>query len=89
MNCKEIVMAHYKLRLPDSLKTAAKRLAAADDTTMNQLFVVAIAEKISALEASAFFERRGALADRSGADAVGGKVGEQSPLSGDDWARPV
>ena len=82
-------MAHHALRLPDSLKTAAKRLAAADHTTMNQLFVVAIAEKISALETSAFFERRGALADRGKADAVWGKVGVQAPLSGDEWVRPV
>ena len=78
-------MGRYALRLPDSLKNAAKRLAAADDTTMNQLFVVAIAEKISALETSAFFVRRGALADRSRADAVWGKVGVHSPLSGDEW----
>ena len=82
-------MSQYALRLPDSLKNAAKRLAAADDTTMNQLFVVAIAEKISALETSAFFERRGALADRSRADAVWGKVGTQAPLSGDEWVKPA
>ncbi len=43
-------MSSYALRLPESLKLAAKRIAAADDTTMNQFFVVAIAEKISAME---------------------------------------
>lgn len=38
-------MSSYALRLPESLKNASKRIAAADDTTMNQFFVVAIAEK--------------------------------------------
>ena len=82
-------MSNYALRLPDSLKNAAKRLAAADDTTMNQLFVVAIAEKISAMETSAFFERRAALANRALADAAWGKVGVQEPLPTDQWVPPV
>ena len=51
-------MSNYALRLPESLKQAAKRIAAADDTTMNQFFVVAIAEKISAME-TAQFSRNG------------------------------
>jgi len=38
-------MSHYALRLPDSLKEAARRLAAEDGSTINQLFVTAIAEK--------------------------------------------
>lgn len=78
-------MSNYALRLPDSLKNAAKRLAAADDTTMNQLFVVAIAEKISAMETSAFFERRAALANRARADAAWGKVGVQEHVPADMW----
>lgn len=80
-------MSNYALRLPDSLKNAAKRLAAADDTTMNQLFVVAIAEKISAMETSSFFERRAALADRARADAAWGKVGVQEPVPADIWVQ--
>ena len=78
-------MSRYALRLPDSLKNAAKRLAAADDTTMNQLFVVAIAEKISALETASFFERQGLLANKAAADAAWAKVGTKNPHKGDDW----
>ena len=63
-------MSHYALRLPDSLKSAAKRLAAADDTTMNPLFVVAIAEKISTLETATFFEKRAAVANIARAQAA-------------------
>ena len=80
-------MSNYALRLPDSLKNAAKRLAAADDTTMNQLFVVAIAEKISAMETSSLFERRAALADKAKADAAWGNVGVVDLLSADQWVR--
>ena len=40
-------MSNYALRLPESLKQAAKRIAAADDTTMNQFF-----EKRAALSTS-------------------------------------
>ena len=53
-------MSNYALRLPESLKQAAKRIAAEDDTTMNQFFVVAIAEKISAMETAAFTSPRSA-----------------------------
>ena len=31
-------MSSYALRLPESLKQASKRIAAADDTTMNQFY---------------------------------------------------
>ena len=54
-------MSSYALLLPESLKKAAKRIAADDDTTMNQFFIVAIAEKISAMEAASFFEQRATL----------------------------
>lgn len=78
-------MSSYALRLPESLKQAAKRIAAADDTTMNQFFVVAIAEKISAMETAKFFEQRAAQAMPGSADAAWSKVGTQSPPEGDTW----
>lgn len=78
-------MSNYALRLPESLKQAAKRIAAADDTTMNQFFVVAIAEKISAMETAQFFEKRAALASSSAADDAWRKVGVKSALPNDVW----
>jgi len=78
-------MSQYALRLPDSLKQAAKRIAAADDTTMNQLFVVAIAEKISAMETADFFQKRATKADAQAADAAWAKVGGQAIVPGDQW----
>ncbi len=78
-------MSTYALRLPESLKKASKRIAEADDTTMNQFFVVAIAEKISAMETADFFKRRGLNASKTKADAVWAKVGNRSPVLEDRW----
>lgn len=78
-------MSSYALRLPESLKQAAKRIAAADDTTMNQFFVVAIAEKISAMETAKFFEKRAALVDPGKAQSAWDKVGTGATLADDTW----
>lgn len=78
-------MSHYALRLPESLKQAAKRIAAGDDTSMNQFFVVAIAENISAMETAQFVEKRVALTRPEAAEAVWGKVGTQSAIAEDVW----
>ena len=43
-------MSLYPLRLPRSLMAAARKAAVERKISMNQLFVTAIAEKLSALE---------------------------------------
>lgn len=78
-------MSSYALRLPESLKQASKRIAAADDTTMNQFFVIAIAEKISAMETADFFERRSAAASKAKADKAWAKVSNSNPVPEDRW----
>lgn len=80
-------MSSYALRLPESLKQAAKRIAAADDTTMNQFFVVAIAEKISAMETASFFEQRAALGSPDTAQAAWDKVVDKGALADDQWTK--
>ena len=55
-------MSQYALRIPDSLFKAAKGCAEVDHVSMNQFFVTAIAEKVSALTTEQFFRERGALA---------------------------
>ena len=81
-------MSSYALRLPESLKLAAKRIAAADDTTINQFFVVAIAEKISAMETAKFSEQRAALGSTITAQAAWDKVGANAALEQDQWSHP-
>ena len=78
-------MSSYALRLPESLQQASKRIAAADDNTMNQFFVVAIAEKISAMETADFFERRSAAASKTKADKAWANVGKKQPVPDDRW----
>ena len=80
-------MSNYALRLPESLKLAAKRIAAADDTTMNQFFVVAIAEKISAMETAKFFEHRAASGKAGAAQAAWDKVGSDAVVTDDKWSQ--
>jgi hypothetical protein len=62
----------YALRLPESLKIASKHSVAADDTTMNQFFVVTIVEKIRATKRADFFERRSASASGTKAEKAWG-----------------
>ena len=66
-------MSNYALRLPESLKQAAKR----------------IAEKISAMETAKFFEKRAASADTLAAQAAWDKVGNHAPMAGDNWTKPL
>lgn len=82
-------MSNYALRLPESLKQAAKRIAASDDTTMNQFFVVAIAEKISAMETAQFFEKRAASSSATAAQTAWDKVGSAYPVAQDTWTKPL
>lgn len=82
-------MSNYALRLPESLKQAAKRIAASDDTTMNQFFVVAIAEKISAMETAQFFEKRAASSSAAVAQAAWDKVGSAGAVAQDTWTKPL
>lgn len=51
-------MSQYALRVPDSLFEAARKLAEQDNTSMNQFFVTAIAEKISALHTANLLRER-------------------------------
>ena len=82
-------MSNCALRLPESLKQAAKRIAATDDTTMNQFFVVAIAEKVSAMETTQFFEKRAASASTPAAQTAWDKVGNKAAIAGDNWTKPT
>jgi hypothetical protein len=57
----------------------------ADEAPMNPFFVIAIAEKISAMETADFFKRRSAMASKANADKAWAKVGHDNPLPEDRW----
>jgi len=62
-------MANYALRVPESLFQYAKEIAQEEHVSMNQFFVMAIAEKISALKTESYFTHRQANADLADFDA--------------------
>jgi len=77
-------MSQVALRLPDSLHRYAKQLAAQDSASLNQFIVTAVAEKISALNAEAFFKSRAALSSREKFDQALAKVSDRPPAPGDE-----
>lgn len=62
-------MASYALRVPESLYAYARQVAEEQSVSMNQFFVTAIAEKISALKTEAYFRERRERGDLADFDA--------------------
>jgi 5-methylcytosine-specific restriction endonuclease McrBC regulatory subunit McrC len=67
-------MSNYALRIPDSLFEYAKRCAEEENLSMNQFFVMAIAEKVSALQTAEFFREQAERADPNRAREILRKV---------------
>lgn len=77
-------MSQYALRLPDSLFMYAKKLAAQDHTSLNQLFVTAIAEKLAALQTEDLLAKKSEFADEAAYYKVLGKIINKPPIEGDE-----
>jgi hypothetical protein len=78
----------FSLRLPNSLKAAVEKLAAADGTSMNQFLVMAAAEKLSAITtAEAFFAERKGRADRDAAIRFLTRAGGEPPRRDDEMPK--
>ncbi|MBL8217611.1 MAG: toxin-antitoxin system HicB family antitoxin [Bryobacterales bacterium] len=78
----------YPLRLPVSLKAAVEKLSKQDGTSINQFVVMAVAEKVSALQTATFFEERRALGDRDVFRRVVNRNGGEPPREGDEADSP-
>ena len=63
---KTVARTSYPLKLPESLKNAAQRLARQDGVSLNQWISVAVAQKIGAVETAAEFFKRRAGTSRPG-----------------------
>jgi predicted chitinase len=77
-------MSTFALRLPDSLYAHARKLAEQDQASLNQFITVAVAEKVSALNAAAFFAERAGVSKPSDFASFLAMVSERSPLEGDE-----
>lgn len=83
----------YPLRIPVSLKSAVERLSAEDGTSVNNFVVLAVAEKISALETARYFEQRAARArGTSLTEILRRSKANEAPIPGDElpegWKPP-
>lgn len=77
--------AAYALKLPQSLKTAAQRLAREDGVSLNLWITVALAEKVGAVETAAdFFKWRAGGAKPADILSILDKVGNEPPRPGDE-----
>jgi len=74
----------YSLRLPASLKAAVEKLSEQDGTSINQFVVVAVEEKVSALNTAAFFEERRAKVDRKTFRRILNRKGGERARAGDE-----
>jgi hypothetical protein len=77
-------MANYALRVPESLFEYARKVAEEEHVSMNQFFVAAIAEKVSALKTEAYFRESQARGEPVAFDAWLAASPEAPPLEGDE-----
>jgi hypothetical protein len=77
-------MSQYALELPDHLLNAARNVAARDNISVDQLFALAIAEKLSALETAELLLGHAEQADLERYRAVLDLVPDAAPLPGDE-----
>lgn len=74
----------YPLRLPRSVKAEVERLAKEDGISVNQFVATAVAEKLSAMNAAAFFAERRTRADFHAFDRLMRRRGGERPRHGDE-----
>ena len=77
-------MTALSVRLPESLHAQLKQLAQQEGVSINQLIVLSVAEKVSALRTEDFFRERATNADRAAFLAVLDKAPDLPPLPGDE-----
>lgn len=77
-------MANYALRVPESLFSYARQVAEEEHVSMNQFFVAAIAEKVSALKTETYFRERQARGDLVAFDEWLAASPKAKPVPGDE-----
>ncbi|MEI6066884.1 MAG: toxin-antitoxin system HicB family antitoxin [Methylococcaceae bacterium] len=77
-------MTNYALRVPESLFTYARKVAAEEQVSMNQFFVMAIAEKVSALKTETYFRERQSRGELNAFDTWLNASPDLKPMTGDE-----
>ncbi len=76
--------SNFALRLQPSLMEELRKVAEAEDTTLNQFINVAVAEKLAVLRTDAYFRERAARADIPKALRILDRLGTKNPARRDD-----
>jgi len=76
-------MSTLSLRLPDSLHKSARELAKKEKVSINQLVTLALAEKVAALGAEDYLEKRARRASEAKFDKAMAKVAKIEPQEND------
>lgn len=77
-------MTNYALRVPESLFAYARKVAEEEQISMNQFFVMAIAEKVSALKTETYFRERQARGELDAFDTWLNASPDAEPIKGDE-----
>ena len=81
--------SNFALRLQPSLLDDARRTAEEEGVALNQLINVAVAEKVSAIRAEAFFRERARRANIPEAMEILSRMGRGNPpIKGDELPGP-
>jgi len=72
-------MSTLSLRLPESLHKSARELAKKEKISINQLVTLALAEKVAAIGAQDYLEKRAKRASEAKFDAALAKVADVEP----------
>jgi hypothetical protein len=76
-------MSTLSLRLPESLHKSARELAKKEKVSINQLVTLALAEKVAALGAEDYLEKRAKRASEAKFDKAMAKVARIEPPEND------
>ncbi len=76
-------MSTLSLRLPESLHKYARELAKKENISINQLVTLALAEKVAAIGAQDYLEKRAKRASKAKFDKAMAKVADVEPLEYD------
>jgi hypothetical protein len=77
-------MTNYALRVPESLFSYARKVAEEEQVSMNQFFVMAIAEKVSALKTETYFRERQSRGELNAFDTWLNASPDAEPMAGDE-----
>jgi cob(I)alamin adenosyltransferase len=77
-------MTTLSVTLPNSIHRHIQEMADMDGVPINQFVLSAVTEKISALTAARYLDKRADRADPGALQAVLNKVPQRTPLAGDE-----